>query len=330
MSAGANNRVLLTQSKYWLFTIFDEATINTLTNEDNAKAYWEAIVPSVNYAVWQLEKCPTSDRLHIQGYCELQSVIRGRTAITKLGQGTHIEKRKGTRTQAKEYCSKEETRQAGPWEFGTFTPSQTKTSYKDKCSAIFKLLEEGKTQREIIELYPEVWMRSHRAIEKFITMLHPPRNHQTTLSVIYGPTRSGKSFYAYSKYPQAYWKSADQWWNNYNGDEIVILDEFYGWIKHSDLLRLADAYPLQVQTKGGMVEFTAKHVILISNEPMDGWYNQNIMRHGALKARVSNFIHIPARNVIHEMSINEADEQGLTKTTYNAIDENYRGFIRNI
>ena len=53
------------------------------------------------------------------------------------------------------------------------------------------------------------------------------------IEVVYGSTGTGKSRYCYENYPDAYWKSKNsgqqQFWDGYNGEETIVIDEFYGW-----------------------------------------------------------------------------------------------------
>ena len=75
------------------------------------------------------------------------------------------------------------------------------------------------------------------------------------------------------KFPDAYWKSCgDKWWDDYDFQEVVIIDEYYGWLPYSYLLRLLDRYPLNVESKGGMLNFNPKQVWICSNNSIDDWY----------------------------------------------------------
>lgn len=76
--------------------------------------------PSIRGAVWQQERCPTTERLHLQGYVEFDRPCRIRQAKIALGYNdAHLEERKGSREQAIDYATKEDTRVAGPWKQGT-------------------------------------------------------------------------------------------------------------------------------------------------------------------------------------------------------------------
>lgn len=79
----------------------------------------------IDRAIVQKEKCPETGQVHFQGFLMLKSPAR-LAGIKKLLQANsaHLEKAKGTPTEAWEYCKKEESRVEGPWTFGTPPKSQ--------------------------------------------------------------------------------------------------------------------------------------------------------------------------------------------------------------
>lgn len=52
----------------------------------------------------------------------------------------------------------------------------------------------------------------------------------------------------------------------------MVLDDFYGWLKYDEMLRLMDRYPMLVQTKGGQATFLAKKLLITSNTLPASWY----------------------------------------------------------
>jgi len=75
-------------------------------------------LPHLRHAVWQVERAPTTGRLHIQAYAEFRSPVRPH-AIQRLLPGAHVEESKGSYAQNKAYCTKEETRAEGPFRLGS-------------------------------------------------------------------------------------------------------------------------------------------------------------------------------------------------------------------
>jgi len=108
------------RSKYFLITD-NKAQLNK----------WDRVKQMENKelvrGVWQLEKAPETNRLHVQAYVVFTNKVRF-SDIKRLFQmdHLHIEKRKGTEEQASAYCKKEESRHyfeddsCYMWEFGIF------------------------------------------------------------------------------------------------------------------------------------------------------------------------------------------------------------------
>lgn len=100
-------------ARTWCFTLnFDgDSSVLNIDRDFNH--------PSIRYVIFQHEKVSHD---HFQGYIELKSCFRRTSlvkAIPKL-RGAHLAGRLGTRDEARNYCRKEETRVAGPWEKGSF------------------------------------------------------------------------------------------------------------------------------------------------------------------------------------------------------------------
>lgn len=63
--------------------------------------------PRVRGVAGQMEKCPTTGRLHLQGYVELTGPQRLAGMKKLFGQEVHLEAAKGTRGQNVKYVNKE-------------------------------------------------------------------------------------------------------------------------------------------------------------------------------------------------------------------------------
>ncbi|ESU40852.1 DNA-dependent RNA polymerase beta' subunit/160 kD subunit [Giardia duodenalis] len=75
----------------------------------------EPLSNKVRYVIWQLERAPTTNQLHVQGYVEFKNATRVAGAQRALGlpNTAHFEMRRGTREQARNYCKKDDTRLEG-------------------------------------------------------------------------------------------------------------------------------------------------------------------------------------------------------------------------
>lgn len=102
------------KSQAWCFTLY--------TKLDNKGLYSPTFVydeENMVYAVMQLEECPTTGRLHFQGYVEYKNRVSFDRAKRLLqSDSVNIRVAKGSSEQNTTYCTKEDTRVDGPWVFG--------------------------------------------------------------------------------------------------------------------------------------------------------------------------------------------------------------------
>nr|QKI29010.1 Rep [Kummerowia striata CRESS virus] len=147
-----------------------------------------------------------------------------------------------------------------------------KTSVKKRLDRAKALIEAGASDKQLAEDDFELWIKYGRQFSKYALICSVPRNHKTLLTVIQGPTGSGKSHYCRGRYPDAYWKPRSTWWDGYTGQKAVIIDEYYGWLPYDLLLRLGDSYPLSVEVKGGNVNFNSQHILITTNKHPSNWY----------------------------------------------------------
>lgn len=134
-----------------------------------------------------------------------------------------------------------------------------------------------------------------KGIQQLITLKTGNRDPETEpeIFIYWGASGTGKTRKATSEYPDAYIitkpnSDGNLWWDGYSGQDTVIIDEFYGWIKYDLLLRLLDRYPIQVPIKGGFVKLRAHRWILTSNKPWKEWY-PNIDNTSALERRINEW-----------------------------------------
>jgi hypothetical protein len=97
----------------------------------------------------------------------------------------------------------------------------------------------------------------------------PPEVH-----IYFGDAGTGKSRLAHELAPAAYGKVRGMWWDMYQGESDVIMDDFYGPddYAYAEFLKLTDRYPYKAQIKGGMVHVHPRRIFLTSNKHPRDWY----------------------------------------------------------
>lgn len=304
----------------------------TTNNPDLADA--ETIRWLINQSSVQFLHCTleTGDQgtPHYQGYLQLDRHKRLSTVKNLLPTGTHLEPRKGTAYQALNYCLKtltEEQVNQLPKDYSSNSTenclpltqlptsitintdtqslngilSTNKSKKPNKEERLLSLKDKicnGATNVELAELDFPIWCQYYRQLDQYRTMISKPRDHETNIIVVQGPTGTGKSRWAKDTYPNAYWKQRSIWWDGYTGQDVVIIDEFYGWLPYDLLLRICDRYPLLVETKGGQVNFAAKTIVFTSNSIPERWYKNAYFK--AFIRRVKTWMVMPRWGEVFE------------------------------
>jgi len=105
--------------------------------------------------VFQRE-CGNAGTHHLQGYCQFttrKSFKQAQEALNKYFAGCHLEKAKGSPDQNRAYCTKEDSRVEGPWEFGSISKPGKRNDLKEFCDAL------PLTDEEIFDRFPEILAR---------------------------------------------------------------------------------------------------------------------------------------------------------------------------
>lgn len=92
--------------------------------------------------------------------------------------------------------------------------------------------------------------------------------------VHYGASGTGKSRRVFSSFPKAYRKPSGKWWDHYDGEHVVVLDDFDGsFLQFGDFKRLIDRYPAFVEVKGGTIPLLATHWCITTNVYPSHWWS---------------------------------------------------------
>ena len=206
--------------------------------------------------------------------------------MKKLHRSVHWEVRRGSQKQAIDYCSKEDTKIAGPWEFGEKKCAGKRTDL-DAAKAV---LDEGGEVIDIADTDFQAYCKYHKAFDRYKREITPHRNWEMEVLVYWGDSGTGKTRKAHEDHPDAYFKPHGDWWDGYTGQETVVIDDFYGQMSWTFLLQLLDRYKLMVPNKGGFHQFVSKRIIFTSNVDIHEWYdfeNKPKMKIEALQRRIT-------------------------------------------
>lgn len=201
---------------------------------------------------------------HYQGYCYFQFPVSF-TRVKSILQRAHIEAQRGSIQQAIAYCEKD-----GLWqEFGE-RPGQKRTS-KEQWTFCIEAAERGDLE-SIKSEYPGMYVRYLERWRSLRRRDRRPMDGDLTHEWWVGPTGSGKSRHLWSMYPTHYAKELNKWWDGYEDQEVVAIEE---WCPKNEctasFLKIwADRYPFPAQIKGGNLKnIRPRKIIVLSNYELE-------------------------------------------------------------
>lgn len=249
----------MTRVRGWCFTI-NNYTADSIRTLDRYPC---------DYMVYGKEGKGDGKTPHVQGYLYVKNKVSMKTLKKKLSARAHFSKALGTARQNKEYCSKE-----GDWkERGEMPKDPVKQGHHgDKGGAAGKeYWDEIKAvckAGDIDDLPSKVFVTQYRtivAIAKDHATKHKPLP-TTTGHWWYGKSGTGKSKTARETYPEAFIKGCNKWWDGYQGEDVVIIEDLdkFNVAMGGDLKRWCDHYSFPAEVKGGGMNIRPAKIIITS------------------------------------------------------------------
>lgn len=199
---------------------------------------------------------------HLQGYIRVKNAKTLRAMKTYFHPNAHLEMAK-TVKEAIEYCKKD-----GDWtERGTAPMTQEEKGLKGKAAieARWNLAKAG-----LFEDLPPEQIKTYEYI--FRKNLEVEDRGTLDNLWIQGPSGCGKSSFVRQEHAEFYSKPMSKWWDGYNHEDVVLLDDFDP--THATFLSYflkiwTDHYAFNAEVKGGMLKIRPKKFIVTSQYRMD-------------------------------------------------------------
>ncbi|AQR57898.1 replicase [Molossus molossus circovirus 2] len=283
-------------------------TLNNYTENDLEiiKKTWPKIA---SYYVVGLE-VGESGTPHLQGYVEWNSSKEFSTMHKIFSHRAHWKRRyqNSTAEQAAKYCKKGEQSKEEWEKFGSSGPNFGKNANffehgeisnqgeRNDIKEAMSMIKNGATEIEVFEACPRVSMQYLKGMDRYRLLCQKQARkgyNKKNVRVYWGETGTGKTRSALEEFPDAFICTAGitgLWWDGYDGEETVIIDEFRGNnCPLSMLLTILDGYASQVSIRGGSKILYAKTIIITSNIHPDEWYvNSDDYSKAALKRRIDS------------------------------------------
>nr|AQU11726.1 replication protein [Cruciviridae sp.] len=307
-----NYMAITHKSRHFLVTIFDNHWGPTILRKWMTTVGEEKhnLPKEIKYFVGSYEMCPSTKRMHWQCYAEFNGNSRSLMSVKTIFEcpSANIQNRKGNRDQARHYCMKpvpdcsctncteakaalndkhvvvelgsfEKEDSDGPGQGARTDLKNAKTFVLQPGVTDFKMYVEDNEHSHTIAKYYKFFERARLVNQQHIAETSVTEKKE--ILVIVGPTGTFKSSsarqtaanknYRIFQLPQPS-ASGQIWWDGYDNQECVIIDEMSGKFPLLDMLNLTDRYPYMGQVKGGSKYITPKMIIFTANTEPEEWY----------------------------------------------------------
>lgn len=241
-----------------------------------------------SYLTYQREICPKTKKEHWQGYAEFtgKKTFSAAQKALKIGK-SHMEPRKGTPKEAADYCQDEEKRKPETefFEFGTRRPEPEQGKRNDihdlRDAMIFGDMEgntKSITEIMLSDNHVTTLARFGRFAERcnmYALKLKTREFRHVEVILHWGERRTGKTRIPYEEGAHIFDPHKDEWWDGYDGEQTILIDEFYGQLPAERLLRLLDGYQCRLPIKGGFTYAEWTKVYITCNVPPENWWVVN-------------------------------------------------------
>lgn len=236
----------------WCFTDFE------LLDWASIYAQYEDII---RYVCWGKEICPKTKAEHLQGWIQFTSKKR-MTAIKKVVQSKklHLEPCFSGEAENDKYCRKDNNFECR----GKYIGQGARTDIE----VAIKLIKAGKSMAEIADANPQLYIQYHNGLSKYKNLVDGQSRKKfrhVEVILLQGPTNCGKTRLAMESDPYKIQGCALQWWDGYDGEETILIDEYANDVKITELLGYLDGYHLRLPIKGGFVYANWSKVYITTN-----------------------------------------------------------------
>lgn len=266
-------------------------TINNYTAEDLTAC--EKV--ECSYIVYGKE-VGTEGTPHLQGYIEFENGKSMKSIVKLLGGRCHVEARKGNAKQASTYCKKD----------GDFT-ERGEISCQGSRSDLDELAEIVKTKgvEAVVEEMPAMIIKYAKGIERLAELSLKPRSTKPRVVWLWGNAGVGKSKVAFDAEGKSIYSwNQTKWWNGYRQQSRLVIDDMHHNSESDSefryLLKILDRYPMQVETKGGMVHLNSEEIYITCEFPPDHFYDLGTNKYNQLVRRIDE---------IHELTFDDTDAE---------------------
>ena len=268
----------------WMLTVpLTDENGEPIETEDVKKA----LQTIFDAGIGQKEQGEDTGYVHFQFFGQMETRRRFSTLkklLTEVGLvRAHMEHREGTVAQAIAYCCKDETRLEEPIRWGEFDYADGEGGEQGRRRDLERLKERAENGESLDDILTSgdgakvarymSWMNA--TIGAYQRKVNRTKERDVKTNYLYGATGTGKTRYVYEHEGIENVYTVTDYehpFDEYDGEPVLLLDEFTGQFKLEYLLRLLDRYPMQLRSRyrNKWAQFTK--VWILSNQEPESLY----------------------------------------------------------
>lgn len=228
-----------------------------------------------------------TETFHTHVYMRFKNAVEWESIRKAFHESSHIDACKGTEQQNRDYIKKggkwedsekSETRVEGSYEeYGEF--KEESQGKRNDWSNAQRMVEDGCSNREIIDEYPH-FIEKVNYLDKYRLMLKEEQykyeNRDIKVFYIWGDTGVGKTRYVYDTWQAINIFKVTNYdqhpFDGYEGQDILLLDEFRESFPLQYMLNLTDRYPLRLPRRYEDAQACFTKVYIVSNWSLESQY----------------------------------------------------------
>ncbi len=268
---------MFSQSKNWCFTDFELLDWDKIKKDNSI----------IRYICWGNEICPKTKRKHLQGWLQVDKKKR-RTEIQKLcrSKKIHVEACRGDEGSNEKYCQKDN-------KYKTVGEYITQGSRTD-LNLLKEMIDQGEPLESIANANFHAFIQYNRGFQEYKKIVDRrlrKKFRKVKVIHLHGKTGSGKTKKAMESCDDPYkiQGKAMKWWDGYEGEKTLIIDEYDNDIPLTELLGILDGYQLRLPIKGSFTYANWETVYITSNYKRLH-KNAKLEHRNALKRRITEVI----------------------------------------
>lgn len=252
----------------WLFT-------DNNYEEDTQELYKD--VKGVIYGVVGMEIAPDTKTPHLQGYLYFKHALSFNALKKRIHKAVkrdpHIQRANGSAKDNQKYCKKDEK-----WIEWCKIPKQGR---REDLIQLMEALSSDKPELVVWKENFGAMLKFHKGAAKFKQLIMAEKGRKwrkLTVTLVLGPTGIGKTRDA------MYWEEKDtdgnflprkdtykicggdlSWWDGYEGQKNLVIDEYANQVKITELLGLLDGFIKRLPVKHAFSYALWTNVVITTN-----------------------------------------------------------------